>query len=68
MSKQTILDQVVSSLESRVGELREVAENCGMSYDTVLRIKNRENDPSFGKVQKLHEYLFAKNKRNKQAA
>lgn len=68
MSKQTILDQVVAELERRVGELREVAEKCDLSYDTVLRIKNRENDPAFGKVQKLHDFLFPKATKRREAA
>jgi hypothetical protein len=63
MKNQTILDQVVAGLESRVGELRDVAEKCDLPYDTVLRIKNRENDPSFSRVQRLHDFLFKKKAR-----
>ncbi len=52
------LAQVVAELERRVGELPRVAKDCGLSYDTVLRIKNRENDPGYSKVKALHSYLF----------
>lgn len=63
MSKKTILEQVVEALEARTGSLREVAEQSGIPYDTVLRIKNRENDPSFSKVQALHDHLQRTTKR-----
>lgn len=53
------LSQVVAELERRVGDLPRVAKDCGLSYDTVLRIKNRENDPGYSKVQRLHQYLFS---------
>lgn len=52
------LDAVVAELERRKGDLPNVAKESGVSYDTVLRIKNRENDPGFSKVRALHEYLF----------
>jgi hypothetical protein len=67
MTTKTILDQVVSELEARVGDLRDVATKSGIPYDTVLRIKNRENDPSFSKVQTLHDYLFSKSRRRQAA-
>ena len=67
MTTKTILDQVVSELESRVGDLRDVAAKSGIPYDTVLRIKNRENDPSFSKVQTLHDHLFSKSRRRQAA-
>jgi len=68
MTTQTILDQVVTELEKRTGDLRTVALESGIPYDTVLRVKNRENDPSFSKVQRLHDFLFAKPKRRKTEA
>jgi hypothetical protein len=52
------LNAVIAELERRKGDLPAVAKACGLSYDTVLRIKNRENDPGYSKVQKLHIYLF----------
>lgn len=59
MTKQTDpLAQVVAELEKRVGDLPRVAQEVGLSYDTVLRIKNRENDPGYSKVKALHDYLF----------
>jgi hypothetical protein len=45
------LSQVVAELERRGGELPKVARDCDLSYDTVLRIKNRENDPGYSKVK-----------------
>ena len=67
MRKQNMLDVVVDGLEARTGELRKVAEDTGISYDTVLRIKNRESDPAFGRVFALHEYLFARPARKAKA-
>jgi lambda repressor-like predicted transcriptional regulator len=59
MPKQTDpLAEVVAELEKRVGDLPTVAKESGLSYDTVLRIKNRENDPGYSKVKALHAYLF----------
>lgn len=55
---QDLLDRVVAELESRMGELTVVARETGMSYDTVMRIKNRENDPGYSKVRTLADYLF----------
>ena len=60
MSKQNDLDAVVAELESRTGDLRKVADDTGIPYDTILRIKNRENDPAFSRVYALHQYLFSK--------
>ena len=60
MSKETdLLDQVVAELERRKGELQSVARATQIPYDTVLRIKNRENDPGYSKVRTLADYLFA---------
>jgi len=53
-----LLDRVVAELERRQGELPKVAKATGLSYDTVLRIKNRENDPGYSKVRTLSDYLF----------
>lgn len=43
-------------LEEDVGRLRLVAEETGIPYDTVLRIKNGEGDPGFSKVHRLASY------------
>jgi DNA-binding phage protein len=56
--KIDLLDRVVEALEARKGEIARVARDTGLSYDTVLRIKNRENDPGFAKVKTLASYLF----------
>lgn len=59
-----ILQQVRSALETNKGRLRDIAAETGISYDTVLRIKNGEGDPGFSKVQTLYRFL----KRSKAAA
>lgn len=55
---QDLLDAVRAELRSRVGELPRVARESGVPYDTVLRIKNCEGDPSYGRVRRLADYLF----------
>lgn len=57
--KSDPLSEVVAELEKRVGQLPKVAQECGLTYDTVLRIKNRESDPGYSKVRALHNYLFS---------
>lgn len=52
-----LLDRVVLELNERRGDLRAVADDTGIPYDTVLRIKNRENDPGYSKVRRLAEHL-----------
>ena len=53
------LDRVVTELKRRHGELPSIARGCGLPYDTILRIKNRENDPGYSKVKVLHDFLFS---------
>lgn len=53
-----LLVRVVAELESRKGDLPKVSRESGIPYDTVLRIKNRENDPGYSKVRALADYLF----------
>lgn len=53
-----MLEEVIRCLEERTGELRKVAEEVGIAYDTILRIKNREGDPGFTKVQTLYDSLI----------
>jgi hypothetical protein len=48
-----LLDAVVTELARRRGEIPAIARAAGMSYDTVHRIKNRENDPGYSKVRAL---------------
>ena len=57
MDKLDLLDIVVSELEARKGSLPAIAEATGIPYDTVLRIKNRENDPGYSKVRILADHL-----------
>jgi hypothetical protein len=56
--KTDLLEQVVIALEARKGDLQSVARATGIPYDTVLRIKNRENDPGYSKVATLAAYLL----------
>lgn len=56
-----LLERVVEELERRKGDLPKVARESGLSYDTVLRIKNRESDPGYSKVRALGAYLFPAN-------
>ena len=59
MSEQSdLLETVVSELGRRKGELQTVAKESGVPYDTVLRIKNKENDPGYSKVRALADFLF----------
>jgi predicted transcriptional regulator len=53
-----LLDRVVAELERRHGDLRRVADQSGVPYDTVLRVKNRENDPTYSRIKRLADYLF----------
>ena len=59
MNAQTdLLEAVVAELERRKGSLVHIAQECDVPYDTVLRIKNRENDPGYSKVRALADVLF----------
>ena len=52
------LAAVRAELERRKGSLRQVADESGIAYDTVLRIKNDpESTPAYDKVLKLLRYL-----------
>ena len=61
-AESDLLERVILQLDHRRGDLREVARKAGLSYDTVLRIKNRENDPGYSKVKALADVLFAEPK------
>jgi hypothetical protein len=52
-----LLDRVVAELANRKGDLLKVSRESGVAYDTVLRIKNRENDPGYSKVRALAVYF-----------
>lgn len=54
MDKLTIIRD---ELERRKGDLRRVSKATGLSYDTVLRIKNGECDPGFSKIAILADHL-----------
>ncbi|WP_043358845.1 helix-turn-helix transcriptional regulator [Methyloversatilis universalis] len=44
-------------LAGRNGSLRRIAEETGIAYDTLLRIKNGEGDPGYSKVAHLASYF-----------
>jgi|GEM_PF-2479368 len=52
-----LLDVVVAELERRTGDLPALSRETGISYDTVLRIKRRSNDPGYSKVRRLAEAM-----------
>lgn len=54
------LNIIRAELERRKGDIRRISEETGLSYDTVLRIKNGEGDPGFTKVAILAEHLGVK--------
>ena len=58
MTQINMLEKVVAELQARTGELGKVATETGIPYDTILRVKNSENDPSFSRVAALYAYLF----------
>ncbi|HET8745694.1 MAG TPA: hypothetical protein VFM98_08815 [Ramlibacter sp.] len=58
MSQGDLLDDVVRALNERQGDLPTVARETGIAYDTILRIRRRENDPGYSKVATLHRYFF----------
>jgi len=54
MNTFTMLDKVQDRLKPLKGEaLHRVAAATGMSYDSVLRIRDGRVDPPFSKVQQL---------------
>ncbi len=52
-----LLDLVVAELQRRKGELPAISRAAGVAYDTVHRIKNRENDPGYSRVRRLAAVL-----------
>jgi hypothetical protein len=58
MNTSDMLERVIAELQRREGQMRRVAADSGIAYDTVLRIKNREGEPAYSRVKTLHDYLF----------
>ena len=54
------LSIIRNELERRKGDIRRISRATGLSYDTVLRIKNGEGEPGFNKVEKLAAHLGVK--------
>ena len=64
---QTLLHKVRAKLAKHEGAaLAEVGERTGISYDTLLRIREGRTDPAFGKVQALAEHFWPKQYGEKQ--
>ena len=63
-----ILQQVRDALHHQRGNLREIARESGVSYDTVLRIRDNETDPGFSKVAAIHAVLFPAKSRQRISA
>lgn len=69
MEEETdLLSVVVAELKGRQGSLTRVANESGIAYDTVLRIKNGEGDPAYGKVKQLAQYLGVQTRAIKEPA
>lgn len=54
---KTMLTEVRERLDENKGNLRLVADETGIAYDTVHRIKNGEGDPGYSKVETLYRYF-----------
>lgn len=48
---------IAKHLGVHAGALRRVAEESGVPYDTILRLKNKEGDPRFGTLERTARYL-----------
>jgi len=58
MSHQNdLLSRVVAALDVRTVSLKTIAKESGVSYDTVIRTKNRTCDTGYSKVLALAVYL-----------
>lgn len=70
MSKSGLLYLIRQRLAEDTGRLRQIAADTGISYDTILRIKNGEGDPGYSKVQTLATYygLADESRRARKAA
>lgn len=62
------LTYVRDRLERSVGRLRKLANQTGIAYDTLLRIKNAEGDPGYSKVLLLAQFFRADDKRARKGA
>lgn len=52
-----MLQFVRDELLVRRGKLRRIAKETGVSYDTLLRIRDNEVDPGYSKVKAVFEYM-----------
>lgn len=58
---KTPLDIVKAKLANRKGQaLLDVATATGISYDTLLRIRDGKVDPAYSKVETLAEFFSRK--------
>ena len=54
-----LLEFVRQQLELHKGDLRRVAAESAIAYDTCHRIKNGEGDPGYSKVRALADYFVS---------
>ena len=60
-SNRSLLSRVRSKLQKLRGSgLDEVASATGISYDTLLRIRDGKTDPAYSKVESLSGFFFRK--------
>lgn len=58
MEKPTLLDMVRERLKTvRGAAMIQLAKDTGMSYDSVLRIRENKADPAYSKVQRLADHF-----------
>lgn len=58
-SGSVVLDAVLDALELNDGGLRELAANAGLSYDWVLKVKQRViKSPGVVQVEELYRALY----------
>lgn len=51
------INEIIRRLSDR--NLKKVADECGMAYDTVWRIANKKSvKPSYETIKKLSDYLL----------
>lgn len=54
-----MLERVRRALAEKRGHLSEIAEKSGVSYKTLMRIRDGECDPGYSKVKALDAVIFS---------
>lgn len=69
VAMSTQLQRVQAKLSKLKGQaLFDLADAVGISYDTLIRIRENRTDPAFGKVQRLTDHFEAERAARKRAA